>query len=1012
LSNKTVAILIALGLAISIFAQQPVPVGAAASDPEDAAASIVSINATAGPDGVLIEWRTSYELNNVGFYVYREQAGSRVRVNTSIVPGSALILGDGVPLRGGNGYSLFDPAGTPDSRYSLESLDLHGAIARHAGIVPLSAPGMKRQALAPQAQSNVNGAIENSGQSSWPTAATGQATATGTIEDQWVIASQAALKIGVRQDGWYRLTQSQLVGAGLNPGTDAGNLRLFVNAREVPIRVSRTGGPLGPSDFIEFYATGIDLPWTGTQVYWLTGGTEAGRRIAIAGGLRPNSSPVATPAPPANSPAPAPVERGVISYPLRFPISFPPEWILKESATVQPPAPVRPEIKPANESPLDKVPVQDESGTLLADEETEASPTNSTGRTAMPAVKPTNSGRLIKAPVRPGKTLSRSSVAQTKKQNRRGRRLARRRAGKRNHADVTVTPATSFLQTVSRQERVNYYAALQNGEAENFFGQVLTTPGPTIQQLALTNIETSAEGPAQLEVALQGIGSAAQYSVFFNDVMVGTISLFYRDHPVASFAIPVASLREGNNDVKFVPAGGSGISFVDYVRVSFPHRYRADNNSLRFTSRFSQTVKVDGFTSSSVRVLDISDPLSVSEVRPIMEPSASGYALTIPGLATPAKGRRTLLAFLDGQFQQPASVTLNTPSSLNAPGNGADMVIISHTDFMASAAPLVSQRATQGLSVKTVNVEDVYDEFGYGRHDPYALRAFLSQAANSWATKPRYVILLGDASADPRNYQSIGSFDFVPTKIIDTLFLETASDDWLADFDEDGLVELAVGRLPARTVSEANIMISKIVDFNPTVVPQSALLVADAQGNYYFDFEEANTNVAALLPSSMTVETVNRRTEPSDAAAKVNIIGKVNAGQALVNYSGHGNINAWAGSILTSSDALALTNGNKLSFVVVMDCLNGYFIEPRSAGEGLAESFLKAPFGGAVAAFASSGETFPEGQHDMSQLLYQLLYNQAPMPLGDAIKQAKTATVDLDVRRTWVFFGDPSMKIR
>jgi hypothetical protein len=160
------------------------------------------------------------------------------------------------------------------------------------------------------------------------------------------------------------------------------------------------------------------------------------------------------------------------------------------------------------------------------------------------------------------------------------------------------------------------------------------------------------------------------------------------------------------------------------------------------------------------------------------------------------------------------------------------------------------------------------------------------------------------------------------------------------------------------------------------------------------------------------VETVNRRTEPSDAAAQANIIAKINAGQALVNYSGHGNINAWAGSILTSSDALALTNGNKLSFMVVMDCLNGYFIEPRPLGEGLAESFLKAPNGGGVAAFASSGETLPDGQHDMSQLLYQLLYGGTSIPLGDAIKQAKTATVDLDVRRTWIFFGDPSMKIR
>jgi hypothetical protein len=283
----------------------------------------------------------------------------------------------------------------------------------------------------------------------------------------------------------------------------------------------------------------------------------------------------------------------------------------------------------------------------------------------LPAIKP-KAVASTGAPARAGEMVSRPRKSRSKKRFRKAHRFAHRSPGKRNHADAIATPAASFLQTVSKQQRLNYYSALQNGEAENFFGQVLTTPNPTTQQLSLTNIETTAEGPAQLQIALQGIGSTATYSVFFNDVMVGTIGLFYREHPVASFSIPVASLREGNNDIKFVPNAGSGISFVDYVRLSYPRSYRAENNSLRFTTRFNQTVKVDGFTSTNVRVLDISDPLSISEVRPIVEPSASGYALTIPAVGTPTKGRRTLLAFLDGEFQQPASVALNTPSNLNA----------------------------------------------------------------------------------------------------------------------------------------------------------------------------------------------------------------------------------------------------------------------------------------------------------------------------------------------------------
>jgi len=40
-----------------------------------------------------------------------------------------------------------------------------------------------------------------------------------------------------------------------------------------------------------------------------------------------------------------------------------------------------------------------------------------------------------------------------------------------------------------------------------------------------------------------------------------------------------------------------------------------------------------------------------------------------------------------------------------------------------------------------------------------------------------------------------------------------ASDEWLADFDGDGLAEMAVGRLPVRTAVEASRMIDKLVDY-------------------------------------------------------------------------------------------------------------------------------------------------------------------------------------------------------
>jgi len=430
---------------------------------------------------------------------------------------------------------------------------------------------------------------------------------------------------------------------------------------------------------------------------------------------------------------------------------------------------------------------------------------------------------------------------------------------------------------------------------------------------------------------------------------------------------------------------------------------------------------IDGFTTPNLRVLDISDPNAVQEIHPVIAANGGGYEITISATGRKAKGVRTLFAQPSASFLHPASIAFNQPSRLNQSTNSADLLVISHQSFLSisNLPTFVALRQAQGLTVKVVDIEDVFDEFSYGFHTPQAIVDFLARARSTWTKSPDYLLLLGDASFDPRNYGGYGSFDLVPTKLIDTGYpgsdtaLETASDDALADFDGDGIPEIAVGRLPVRTVAEANLVLSKIVNFSPVNVAPSALMVADAQGSYYWNFEVSNEQLINLLPANMqsNAQRVYRRLEPSDSATRADIINKFNQGTALVNYSGHGNVDVWTGApIFSNSDALALTNGNKLPLVVVMDCLNGYYIAPNI--DCIGESLLKAPNGGSVASFVSSGLTIPDGQHAMGNRLFQLLYGSQSMGLGDATRQAKLATTDLDVRRTWILLGDPTMRIR
>jgi hypothetical protein len=48
----------------------------------------------------------------------------------------------------------------------------------------------------------------------------------------------------------------------------------------------------------------------------------------------------------------------------------------------------------------------------------------------------------------------------------------------------------------------------------------------------------------------------------------------------------------------------------------------------------------------------------------------------------------------------------------------------------------------------------------------------------------------------------------------------------------------------------------------------------------------------------------------------------------------------------------------------------------------------------------------------MNKQFYQLVFGKDAMTLGEAVQKAKESTGDMDVRRTWILFGDPTMKLR
>jgi hypothetical protein len=56
--------------------------------------------------------------------------------------------------------------------------------------------------------------------------------------------------------------------------------------------------------------------------------------------------------------------------------------------------------------------------------------------------------------------------------------------------------------------------------------------------------------------------------------------------------------------------------------------------------------------------------------------------------------------------------------------------------------------------------------------------------------------------------------------------------------------------------------------------------------------------------------------------------------------------------------------------------------------------------------------TDPAAQQVMNQQAVQLLFNGSSLTIGEITAQAKAATSNADVRRTWILLGDPATRIK
>jgi hypothetical protein len=589
------------------------------------------------------------------------------------------------------------------------------------------------------------------------------------------------------------------------------------------------------------------------------------------------------------------------------------------------------------------------------------------------------------------------------------------RMGSRFVPPIAALPSQNFQYSAYRKYRTGYINTILNGDETNFFGPGIGTLGPTTANFNLNGIDvTNRRNTFTIEI--QGFSwTSHSINVTLNGLTLPPVSGANQTVFSRTYTVSPGFLREGVNTLELISTIPTDATLLRAVTVDYRRKYIADQNQLLYLNENFREVDVQQFSSANIRVFDLTDdssPILLSGMT--VQQNGPTYSVHVPQYRA-----RVMLGVEDSGLLQPISVTHNAPSDLSSPTNNGQLVIVSYKDWMTQAEAWANYRRGQGFSVKVVDTEDIFDEFNFGSKSNQAMTDFFKFARDNWTTPPQYVLLLGDASYDPRNFEGNGDFDFVPSKIVNTLYTEVPSDDSLVDFNHDGLAEMSIGRIPGRSGAAMATALARVQAFEQPAMQslsRGALFAYDDPNGY--DFQAMSMRIRDELPPGTPAVLIGR----SDPNAASSVLTELNTGKYIVNYSGHGTVGVWAVTTFFGNGTVPMMrNNDQLTIFTMLTCLNGYFINPTNP-TSLAENLANAQWTdsgnvtyqtGGIAVWASTGLTTPDVQEMMATRFYNRIGAGTIPRLGDLVRDAKGVLVGgEDVRNSWVLIGDPMLKVR
>lgn len=619
-----------------------------------------------------------------------------------------------------------------------------------------------------------------------------------------------------------------------------------------------------------------------------------------------------------------------------------------------------------------------------------------------------------------------------------------RRMGTRS-GDPAGLPTRTAWTTQLFEENVRYDSLYPGWDGDRWFWRELRQPYALTETFTLSLPTPDAGAAGALTIWLQGSTRShlePDHHVRFslNGTVLGEIEWEEKTPYTATFDLDAGLLVAGDNELtlNLPPYTSETIegAYVDAMTVTYGLSAAGSGGLARFGGRGSAAgaYVVGGFSGlarDDLRVYDVSDPnapLVLSDWNLSGGAVAVGDASTQPG---------EYLIVPDDEVKIPLAII--AAAAYSDPPEGADYVVVTHARFETALAPLLDHRAAQGLRTALVETEAIYDHFGDGRMDPQAIKAFLSHAYANWAGDPlTYVLLVGDATYDPRSYQVESNPTFLPAYLddVDPWMGETATDHWYADLTGDELPDLRLGRLPVNTADEAAAVVEKIVAYEAHPLPErwndQLLFGADnpsTAGHHHVDSDSEYETYAtpAYGYRGTRVYFSEMAGEPhlytQASAAQDALVAALNQGALLYTYFGHA---SWHQEAVLETDGLAplfhvdhisrLDNQRRWPVVLHMTCFTGRYVHPE--GDTLDESLLRAEGVGAVGVWGSSGNGLAPGHGVLHRTFYQSVFDSGDdeqPDLGASIHAALAALYADDVYRdliyTYHLFGDPAMRL-